>query len=128
MTYAYIRASGDGSLISRYVRTQLPFAPVKDRQYRTVFSTDFLGRLLVQLDTFHPRSVRYFHTILIYNLNDDRHRSSADGLTTNNQTNLAIKGIIAIKAMSKMSSIVERTADAQKYNVRADVLDESRGN
>ncbi|KAH8993654.1 hypothetical protein EDB86DRAFT_2830153, partial [Lactarius hatsudake] len=42
--------------------------------------------------------------------------SSADGLTTNNQTNLAIKGIIAVEAMSKMSSIVKRTADADKYS------------
>jgi hypothetical protein len=45
-------------------------------------------------------------------------RSSADGLSTNNQTNLAIKGIIAIKAMSKMSSIVKQAADADKYSVR----------
>ncbi|KAI9433017.1 hypothetical protein H4582DRAFT_2188442 [Lactarius indigo] len=43
-------------------------------------------------------------------------QSSADGLTTNNQTNLAIKGIIAIEAMSKMSSVVKRTADANKYS------------
>jgi hypothetical protein len=56
------------------------------------------------------------------NLNDRQHRSSADGLTADNQTNLAIKGIIAIKAMSKMSSVVKQTADAEKYNVRADVV------
>jgi hypothetical protein len=61
--------------------------------------------------------------LLADNLNDPRHRSSADGLTTNNQTNLAIKGIIAIQAMSKMSSVVNQTADAEKYNVRANVLD-----
>ena len=30
MTYAHARASGDGSLISRYVRTGLLFGPVKD--------------------------------------------------------------------------------------------------
>jgi hypothetical protein len=53
-------------------------------------------------------------------LNDSLHRSSADGLTTNNQTNLAIKGIIAIKAMSEMSSIVNRTVDVDKYSVRED--------
>jgi hypothetical protein len=45
-------------------------------------------------------------------------RSSADGLSTNNQTNLAIKGIIAIQAMSKMSSIVKEAADVDKYSVR----------
>ena len=45
-------------------------------------------------------------------------RSSADGLLTNNQTNPAIKGIIAIQAMSKMSSVVKQPADADKYSVR----------
>jgi hypothetical protein len=64
--------------------------------------------------------------IVVDNLNDPQHRSSADGLTTNNQTNLAIKGIIAIKAMSKMSSVVHQTADAGKYNVCADVLNRCR--
>ena len=29
MTYAHARASGDGSIISRYVRTELLFGPVK---------------------------------------------------------------------------------------------------
>ena len=46
-----------------------------------------------------------------------KRRSSADGLTVSNQTNLAIKGIIAIKAMSKMSSVVKQTSDANKYSV-----------
>jgi hypothetical protein len=47
---------------------------------------------------------------------------------TNNQTNLAIKGIIAIEAMSKMSSVVNQTADAYKYSVCADILDALRRN
>ncbi|KAH9173560.1 hypothetical protein EDB89DRAFT_1850041 [Lactarius sanguifluus] len=41
---------------------------------------------------------------------------SADGLSTDNQTNLAIKGIIAIKAMSQMSSFVNKTTDFDKYS------------
>ena len=61
--------------------------------------------------------------LLAESLDDYRHRTSADGLTSNNQTNLAIKGIIAIEAMSKMSSVVRKTADADKYSVCADVLD-----
>ncbi|KAI9440205.1 hypothetical protein BJY52DRAFT_524154 [Lactarius psammicola] len=48
-----------------------------------------------------------------------RDQSSADGLSTNNQTNLAIKGIIAIKAMSKMSLIVNQAADVDKYSSTA---------
>ena len=35
-----------------------------------------------------------------------------------NQTNLAIKGIIAIGAMSKMSLFAERNTDADGYSVR----------
>ena len=64
--------------------------------------------------------------ILIANSSIDLlYRSSADGLTADNQTNLAIKGIIAIKAMSKMSSIFNRSADVDKYSVRAHPLDDT---
>ncbi|KAI9459212.1 hypothetical protein BJY52DRAFT_1211943 [Lactarius psammicola] len=81
MTYAHARASGDGSLISRYYSLLTSWA-------------DYLSN----------------STLVIHD------QSSADRLTANNQTNLAIKGIIAIEAMSKMSSVVKRTADADKYS------------
>ncbi|KAI0267463.1 hypothetical protein BC834DRAFT_842651 [Gloeopeniophorella convolvens] len=45
--------------------------------------------------------------------------SSSDGLTVANQTNLAIKGIIALEAMSKMSAIVKESGDASKYSTTA---------
>ncbi|KAF8263272.1 hypothetical protein EI94DRAFT_1704113 [Lactarius quietus] len=48
--------------------------------------------------------------------------TSADGLTANNQTNLAIKGIIALEAMSKMSAVVNLTANADKYSKMASSL------
>ncbi|KAH9001076.1 hypothetical protein EDB92DRAFT_1788007, partial [Lactarius akahatsu] len=41
---------------------------------------------------------------------------SAEGRSNDNQTNLAIKGIIAIKAMSQMSSFVDKTTDFDKYS------------
>ncbi|KAH9021481.1 hypothetical protein EDB84DRAFT_1274954 [Lactarius hengduanensis] len=41
---------------------------------------------------------------------------STEGWSTDNQTNLAIKGIIAIKAMSQMSSFVNKTTDFEKYS------------
>jgi len=43
-------------------------------------------------------------------------------LSVSNQTNLAIKGIIAIEAMSKMSSVVKQEADVDKYSVRKSLL------
>ncbi|KAH9001108.1 hypothetical protein EDB92DRAFT_13728 [Lactarius akahatsu] len=68
----------------------------------TVRSADFLDRLLVKLGAIHPRY-------------------SADGLSTDSQTNPAIKGIIAIKVMSQMSSFINKTIDFDEYSVRADV-------
>ncbi|KAH9041442.1 hypothetical protein EDB84DRAFT_1267178 [Lactarius hengduanensis] len=69
---------------------------------------------------------RYYDTVLISwaNYLSDatllvHNQSSADGLSADNQTNLAIKGIIAIEAMSKMSSIVKRDADVDKYSSTA---------
>ena len=50
-----------------------------------------------------------------------RHRSSstdADGLANTNRTNLAIKGIIAIKAMSEISQALGKSQDAETYSVR----------
>ncbi|KAI9464135.1 hypothetical protein BJY52DRAFT_888853 [Lactarius psammicola] len=81
MTYAHARATGDGSLISRYYSLLTYWAD--QLSSNTLYTTD---------------------------------ETSADGLTINNQTNLAIKGIIAIKAMSNMSSAVNQTANADKYS------------
>ncbi|KAI9464136.1 hypothetical protein BJY52DRAFT_1115258 [Lactarius psammicola] len=93
MTYAHARATGDGSLISRYYSLLTSWA-------------DYLSNFTL--------------------LNHDQ--TSADGLTTSNQTNLAIKGIIAIKAMSKMSSVVNQTADADKYsNTAASLYSQWKG-
>jgi hypothetical protein len=64
-------------------------------------------------------------TLIPDNLNDHLYRFSADGLMTDNQTNLAIKGIIAIEAMSKMSSIVSQASDVDRYSVRAGLLDDA---
>ncbi|KAH9063195.1 hypothetical protein EDB87DRAFT_1558516 [Lactarius vividus] len=84
MTYAHARATGDGSLISRYYSLLTSWA-------------DYLSN----------------STLVIHD------QSSADGLTATNQTNLAIKGIIAIEAMSKMSSVVKQTTDVVKYSATA---------
>ncbi|KAH9043068.1 hypothetical protein EDB85DRAFT_1913440 [Lactarius pseudohatsudake] len=66
---------------------------------------------------------RYYDLLTSWadNLNDYLHRYSAGGLSTDNQTNVAIKGIIAIKAMSQMSSFINKTIDFDEYSVRADV-------
>ena len=45
-------------------------------------------------------------------------RSSADGDTTANLTNLAIKGIIGVQAMAEISRALGATDDAHNYDVR----------
>ena len=61
------------------------------------------------------------------NLSDHLHRfnASSEDPGIYNQSNVAIKGIIAIKAMSEMSSIVELAPDVDKYSVRAGLLDDT---
>lgn len=45
-------------------------------------------------------------------------RTSADNESTGNSTNLALKGIIAIKAMSELASALGQSSDASSYSVR----------
>jgi hypothetical protein len=45
------------------------------------------------------------------------HRVNSDPLSMLNSTNLAIKGIIGIKAVSQISQILGRAADSQHYEV-----------
>ncbi|KAF8273635.1 hypothetical protein EI94DRAFT_1795045 [Lactarius quietus] len=87
MTYAYARASGDGSPISRYYSLLTSWADYVSNY--TLYTTE---------------------------------ETSADGLSTNNQTNLTIKGIIALEAMSKMSAVVNQTADADRFSKMASSL------
>jgi len=53
---------------------------------------------------------------------DQWRRSSADGLSVSNQTNLAIKGIIGIQAMSEMCLILNQVTEANNYSVRKILL------
>ena len=54
------------------------------------------------------------------NLKWDNNFVITTGTSTYNQSNLAIKGIIAISAMSKMSLAAGHVADADKYSVCSD--------
>ncbi|KAI0309755.1 hypothetical protein OF83DRAFT_1071555 [Amylostereum chailletii] len=91
LSYAQARAAGDTSLVDRY--------------YHLLRSwTDYL----VNTTLFTPS------TIAISAI-----QVSADGLNIANQTNLAIKGIIAIKAMSMIASLTGKTADATAYSEKS---------
>ena len=48
MTYAYARASGDGSLMSRYVCETILAVSIEDLLTSLVFIADFLGGFFVE--------------------------------------------------------------------------------
>ncbi|KAH9915038.1 uncharacterized protein BXZ73DRAFT_54569 [Epithele typhae] len=52
---------------------------------------------------------------LVANALNTPNQQSADGVLADNQTNLAIKGIIAVKAFAEMSRMVGNDTNAQKY-------------
>ena len=90
-----------------------------------VFNTDFLGWLFVKHVIKHHLPVCWIQKWTTYHYNNicdvDRDDADAewDGLQYD-QSNLAIKGIVAIGAMSKMSSAAGHVADADKYSVCID--------
>ncbi|KAI0312550.1 hypothetical protein OF83DRAFT_1031803, partial [Amylostereum chailletii] len=89
MSYAQARTTGDISLVGRYYQVLKSWA-------------DYLASPT-------PETTTVF--------NDGQ--VSADGLAIANQTNLAIKGIIAIKAMSLIASLTGNTADITTYSNRS---------
>ncbi|KAI0312481.1 hypothetical protein OF83DRAFT_1067104 [Amylostereum chailletii] len=85
LSYAQARSAGDTSLVSRH--------------YQLLKSwTDYIINPTVS-------------TTAVFN----NGQMSADGLNIANQTNLAIKGIIAVKAMSMLASLTGNSADATTY-------------
>ena len=47
-----------------------------------------------------------------------RRTSASDGISSANQTNLALKGVIGVGAMAQICSVVGRNDDANRYQVR----------
>ena len=68
----------------------------------------------------HPVRLLYLENLeLIFTIACSHRRTSeSDGVVAVNQTNLALKGIIGIGAMAKISAVVGKTDDASRYQVR----------
>lgn len=56
--------------------------------------------------------------LFVMSVNFYRQPSSSDEITSMNQTNLALKGIIGIGAMARISSFMGMNDDASSYEVR----------
>lgn len=105
MTLAYTQASGNETLINSYydlLRNWCNYlvANTLTPTNQCVFPWLFL------LQSWFPDDREWADYNILQN-----------SLPVNNQTNLALKGIIAIAAMSKIASIVGNDADASQYNV-----------
>ncbi|PCH43422.1 DUF1793-domain-containing protein [Wolfiporia cocos MD-104 SS10] len=75
------------------------------------------GSLLAQYYTLLSNWTNY----LVQNSGAPSGQVSADGQSTANMTNLAIKGIIGIQAMSEISKAVQEDTDSQKFSRTASV-------
>jgi hypothetical protein len=121
MTYAHARATGDGSLISRYVSLSCSSSRLRVNQLgQYPLLTTWANYLINTLLFVHDQYVVLVN-VLLGTDNGLWDRASADGWTAANQTNLAIKGIIAIQAMSEMSIIVDQVTEAKNYSVRTNL-------
>jgi hypothetical protein len=110
MIYAHARTSGNVSLIQKYVGVFLSSSILWFTQSFADLSYDTMDRIPYWLNALYYATVRsnslsestlaHKATVL---------RESADLLSIYNQTNLAIKGIIAIKAMSVMSDVAKQS-------------------
>ena len=118
MLYAHARTSGDGTLLAQYVRcvtrSLIDGADTRLQYNLTKRWADYLvdnalapGSQCVFFFTFLDRNRSYVHC-----------RTSGDGQISVNMTNLAIKGIIAVKAVAEISRTVNQSSDAQLYDVR----------
>ena len=118
MLYAYARTSGDGTLLAQYVRRVgrclIDGAETRLQYNLTKRWADYLvGNALA------PGSQCVF-TLAFLERNKSHLclRTAGDSQISVNMTNLAIKGIIGVKAMAEISRILSQSPDAQIYDVR----------
>ncbi|TFK92712.1 hypothetical protein K466DRAFT_581623 [Polyporus arcularius HHB13444] len=70
----------------------------------------------------HYDTAKRWADYLVNNTLTPLNQDSADGLTNPNMTNLAIKGIIGVKAMAEISRATHHDSDAQQYDSHATAL------
>ena len=117
LTLAASQITSDTSLIKRHVRLlsqHLNFSPIYFIQYGMFRSW---ANYLVN-NTLHPGSQWVFQRYwILHSIISLCHRTTADSFSFQDETNLALKGIIAIAAMANMSTIVGSSTDQQSYQV-----------
>jgi hypothetical protein len=125
LAYATAQMSKDISQVARYVSGPTSFFLIVTHIFLEVRLTEGLGKLssiqfAIYIEPVRRRTQRTLPHV-------DLSRFSADGLGQKNQTNLAFKGIVAVKAMSEICTLVNQISDSASFLVKACVLNQSRG-
>ncbi len=121
MTLAHAQATGDGSIISQHVcGTYLNSDLVVTNN---IVQYDLLKDWTEYLvnNSLNPGSQYVVFEMGIETLRTSisrfRQSSAADGIQPSNQTNLALKGIVGIGAMARMSGFAAVVEDQSRYQV-----------
>ena len=120
MVLAHFQATNDPSLIQNYVRClNFPCRVLSD--IWLVFTSQIVGGLSRQQNSWHRLPVRVRNTTSYdREWRFSRTTSLSDGIKSSNQTNLMLKGIIGISAMSNISSANNERVDEAMYQVSSE--------
>jgi hypothetical protein len=115
MTLAHAQYSGDGKLISKYVRCRFSLLCEAQLNTSTVRVTEEMGRVPFNKLTDSCKPVRPLLNSTACLISSSFR--TEDGLNKANMTNLAIKGIIGVKCMAVMSQAAGQADDSKQFNV-----------
>lgn len=124
MALAHAQSTGNATLLSNHVFETFSFRN-KTPDAKSLPSSRFSANGETIWSIIHCPRVRSTSDALSCarpELTVNRTTSSSDGINAMNQTNLALKGIIAVGAMSKISQAVGSSDDQERYNVRSYLL------
>ena len=118
MLYASTKISGDATQAVEYVSSLLRLYSSEDRLTCTVRGREEVGRLprAEHHDAEHERPVCAAPPFAIH-VTHNCFRQPVDQ-EANNLVNLALKSIVAVKAMSEISRLAGQDSDASMYQVK----------
>jgi hypothetical protein len=120
MTWAQARFSGDTYIVNTYVRAHFirKYSHLSSRNSSMISSK--AGPIILEMRCFiqvDRMSYLAFYLLRIRSYRQTR-STSVDDIKKTNQTNLALKGILGIRAMSELARIHGQIDAADSYAVR----------
>ena len=122
MMYAHARFSGNGDLLSQHVRCVRFLATVFAHNSPTVLGGETMGRLSRAEDHDSEFGCPVSECVAASTTHSSSNFRGMIDESPGNLTNLALKGIIAIQAMSEISRATGNSEDARAYQVSSCLL------